>query len=111
MWTLPGGGLEFGESPDAAAVRELYEETGLDGKADSLAFVSSQTGPPGQERGRPYGPYHAIRIVYRIAIMGGELAHETNGSTDGARWFTRSDASQLPLLALAQAGLDHLGGE
>ena len=29
-WTLPGGGVDFGEHPDAAAIRELEEETGLD---------------------------------------------------------------------------------
>lgn len=28
-WATPGGGLEAGESFEAAAVRELYEETGL----------------------------------------------------------------------------------
>ncbi len=29
QWTLPGGGIDFGEHPDAAVVREVHEETGL----------------------------------------------------------------------------------
>ena len=31
VWTLPGGGVEAGESPAAAVIRELAEETGLRG--------------------------------------------------------------------------------
>lgn len=29
VWVLPGGGIEPGESPEAAALREMEEETGL----------------------------------------------------------------------------------
>src|ERR1043165_5710521 len=28
-WTLPGGGIVFGEAPEAGAIREVEEETGL----------------------------------------------------------------------------------
>ena len=30
IWVLPGGGLEQGESPEQAAIREVYEETGYE---------------------------------------------------------------------------------
>jgi 8-oxo-dGTP diphosphatase len=29
IWTFPGGSIEEGETPEQAAVREVYEETGL----------------------------------------------------------------------------------
>src|SRR6185295_4301140 len=40
-WTMPGGGINFGEHPDAAAVRELEEETGLIGEIEEVAGIFS----------------------------------------------------------------------
>lgn len=41
VWVLPGGGLEAGESPEAAALREAEEETGLKLKvARKIAFYT-----------------------------------------------------------------------
>ena len=39
-WTMPGGKIEFGESFEAAAAREVKEETDLDIDEDKLKFVS-----------------------------------------------------------------------
>lgn len=38
-WGFPGGKMEFGESIEEAAVRELFEETGVIGKADGVLTV------------------------------------------------------------------------
>lgn len=38
FWTLPGGGIKIKESPEAAILREVKEETGLQAKVSSLLY-------------------------------------------------------------------------
>jgi 8-oxo-dGTP diphosphatase len=42
-WCLPGGKVKIGESPAAAARRELQEETGLELSLDKLTFLAQET--------------------------------------------------------------------
>jgi 8-oxo-dGTP pyrophosphatase MutT (NUDIX family) len=104
MWTLPGGGIEFGEHPAAAALRELHEETGLTGRIVDLLGVDSITRPgTSKEIDEPY-EYHGLRIIYRTHAVAGELKHEADGSTDLAAWYTRDelvDVPTVPLVTLA----------
>lgn len=100
-WTLPGGGLHFGEDPAVGVLRELTEETGLEGEVRSLAFVQSSAGvnPAGDA-------WHGIRIVYRVTISGGELRPEVDESTDMAAWVGPQEAAALPLDDLAREAIE-----
>ena len=40
-WGLPGGGLEYGEQPEEAVVREMWEETGLEICIEKLLLAGS----------------------------------------------------------------------
>jgi len=40
-WGLPGGSLEYGEHPEGAIIREVWEETGLNVCIEKLLLVNS----------------------------------------------------------------------
>ncbi|WP_254837805.1 NUDIX hydrolase [Natronomonas marina] len=43
IWLLPGGRLESDETPEAGAVREVREETGVDAEITGLGAIAEQT--------------------------------------------------------------------
>lgn len=98
-WTLPGGGIEFGEEPAAAMVREVQEETGLKVRMTSLAGVDSI------HRTSDWEDFHGIRIVYHAEVIGGSLTHEAEGSTDCCEWHSLEAARSLKLVDLARTGI------
>ena len=107
VWTLPGGGIRFGESPETAVLRELDEETGQGGEVIRLVEVNDRVL---QLESRP-GTVHAIRIVYEVRVTGGQLREESEGTTDACSWYTIEEAGRLNLNDLARRAIELLGAE
>jgi 8-oxo-dGTP diphosphatase len=102
-WNLPGGGVEHGETPTDAVMREFVEETGLTVEVGSLVDVRSDLvlAPTGDRL------THFDRIVYNIRVTGGELRDEAEGSTQTARWFAKDELAEITLLPWLAQFLDY----
>ncbi len=75
FWSLPAGFMDFDEQPPAAALRELYEETGVHGEVTKLLGIFPM----------PQGG--GIVITYAAALVGDGTIVAGDDVSD-ARWFT-----------------------
>ena len=64
-WVLPGGRLEYGETFEECAVREIKEETGLDVEVERFLFLSEAIAP---DRSR-----HIVNVYLKAKEVGGTM--------------------------------------
>lgn len=109
-WTMPGGGVDWGEDVPTALHREFYEETGHQIAIGPILGVSTEDWQP-QERMSESGRHlRTVRVIHAVSITGGDLGTtEVDGSTDEARWIPLADVRSLPHVSLVDAVLDLLG--
>lgn len=99
-WALPGGGIDFGEDPYDGVLREVKEETGYLVTVEALLGVRSVVWQKSET--------HMLSILYEVRIVGGELTHEVDGSSDQAAWVELSALPELPHVHNVDFGLDLL---
>lgn len=107
-WTLPGGGVEHAETPEQAAVREVREETGYDVELVRLLGEDTFTVPAGKRLDGVLRPLVSVRLVFEARIIGGELTHEIDGTTDEAAWIPLAEVGELERVELVDIALRYL---
>ncbi|NTU63848.1 MAG: NUDIX domain-containing protein, partial [Chloroflexi bacterium] len=90
LWGIPAGQMELGETPAGTAIRETYEEIGLQVRVKKLLGVYT-----GADALHGYPDGNQVQVAgarFMAEIVGGDLNPDGHESLD-VRWF---DVDQLP---------------
>ncbi len=106
-WTLPGGGVEPGETFEQAAVREVEEEVNLTVRVTRFLWERSGDDPKG-------GFHTKCFLADRIGPRAPVLGHDPELPPDGQMlaefaWFKLSEAADDKMVALVIKELGPLG--
>lgn len=85
VWSLPGGFLRFGETPEQGLVREFREELGVVTQIEQLFCVRAKLGVKSR--------LHWIMVFYQISISG-KLSPDPDEIAE-ARYFPLAGAKEL----------------
>lgn len=88
-WSVPSGGIEVGESPEKACVRETWEETGFHVQVKQLVHIKNSA----------IGDYDVTTHYYLCGVIGGQIAyHDPDDSIEEIGWKTVEELKNLQLL-------------
>ena len=95
-YAIPGGFLDRGEDTKQAVLRELKEETGLDGEIISLFKINDNPNRPKEDR-------QNVDFLYAVKIIGGK--EKTSTETSTVQWFSKENLPSEEEFAFDHRGI------
>lgn len=110
LWTVPGGGIDPGESPVEAVRREMFEETGLHFESSVLLGVESHR-YVGHAPDGTLEDFHLLGLVYagEVDEDAEPRVVERDGSTAESAWIPVDELSRIGITPLAAKLLQRWG--
>ena len=109
-WLQPGGHIEDGETPEEAAIREVYEETGLKItlKGEHFPREDDLIRPLGIQCNRKTNGNRFIDILYWGIPNNPENELKINDESIEIGWFSRTELDRIPIFPDVKITMDYI---